>query len=191
MIFMQNTALTKQGFTLIETMVTMAIFILISLALGIFYVDYYQVFHTQQALVSVAGSASATANELQNAALQANQILVSHTFSGTAYNTGQNTLVLELPSIDGSGNIVSGKYDYMVFYATSTHLYKLVQADAQSTRPSGLRQLSDTVSTFTFTYNNIDLTQADKIDVDMQMQVVANRQTIPYYLHQAIYLRNR
>ncbi len=181
----------KKGFTLIETMVTIAIFILVSLALGYFYVYYYKIFHTQQALISVAGSASLAANELQNAVLQADQILVSHNFSGTVYNTGQNILVLELPSIDGSGNIVSGKYDYLVFYATSTHLYKLVQANAQSSRPSGSRQLSDTVSTFTFTYNNGDLTQADKIDVDMNLQTVANRQTIPYHLHQTLYLRNR
>ncbi len=181
----------KKGLTLIEAIVTIAIFIVISAALWSFYVNYYQVFHTQQGLVSVAGSASAAANELQNAIWQADQILVSHTFSGTVYNTGQNTLVLELPSIDSSGNIVSAKYDYMVFYATSTHLYKLVQADGQSSRPSGFRQLSDTVSTFTFTYNNADLTQANKIDVDMQLQTVVNRQTIPYHLHQTLYLRNR
>ncbi len=180
----------KQGFTLIETVVVVAIFIILSLALSNLYVNYYQSYYSQQAIIKVASSCSAAANEMQNAALQADQIVASHTFSGIVYSSGQNVLVLEIPSIDSSGNIVSGKYDYMVFYATGTLLYKLVQADAASSRMSGQKQLSSTLSTITFVYNNGDLSQADKIDIDINMQAVAGRQTIPYHIHQEIYLRN-
>lgn len=187
---MKNIKSNKQGFTLFETMIAVFIFIIVSAFLSSLYVNYYRVYYFQQGIVSVAGSASATANELQSAILQADKIVASYDFSGTVYSSGQNILVLEIPSIDSSGNIVSGKYDYAVFYATGNFLYKLVQADVSSSRISGQKQLSNTLSAITFTYNNGDLTQANKIDVDIQTQTVVSNQTIPYHLHQEIYLRN-
>lgn len=187
---MQNIKSDKQGFTLIETVVVIAIFIIISFVLSNLYINYYQAYYLQEAIIKAAGSASFAANEIQNAALQADHIVTSHNFSGTIYSSDQNVLVLEISSIDSSENIVSGKYDYMVFYATGTILYKLVQADASSSRISGQKQLSNTLSTITFAYNNGDLSQANKIDVDINMQAVAGHQTIPYHLHQEIYLRN-
>ena len=116
--------------------------------------------------------------------------MTSHNFSGTTYSTDQHTLVLEIPSVDGSGNIVSGKHDYTVFHLTGKNLYRLVQADAASSRPSGLNQISDAVAAIIFTYNNSDLSKATKIDANIQMQTISGGQTISYNLHQEIYLRN-
>ena len=181
----------NQGFTFIEAVVSVAIFIFITLAMLYLYYNYSNIYNYQQVEAKVAGSARTAANELQKTTLQADKIVSSHTFSGHAYSTGQNTLVLEIPSIDSSGNIVSGKYDYVVFYASGTNFYELTGADAASSRPSGLKQLSDSVATITFTCNNANLDLADKIDADLQMQTTTRRQTITYHLHQEIYLRNK
>lgn len=181
----------KQGFTLVETIITITIFIIISVALGVFFVYYYQNFNIQQTIVNMVGAASGTASELQNIILQADKIMANHDFSGTVYETNQNTLVLELPSIDGSGDIISGKYDYAVFYATGTSFYKLIQGDPSSARLSGLKQLSGIVLSLVFTYNNGDLNQADKVSVDMQMQTTVSRQIVSHHFYQEIYLRNR
>jgi prepilin-type N-terminal cleavage/methylation domain-containing protein len=187
---MQNIKLDKLGFTLIETVIVITIFTIILFTLAGLYISYYQAYNVQQAIIGVASSASTTANELQNAALQADQIIASHTFSSTVYNTDQDTLVLEMPSIDSSGNIISGKYDYVVFYVTGTDLYKLAETDSYSSRQSGLKKLSDTISTITFVYNNINLSQANEINVDMEMQKTSGHKNVPYNLHQKIYLRN-
>jgi hypothetical protein len=178
------------GFSAIEAIFASAILIF---ALGVFvalYANYSKFYKRQQTEITIGDSARQAVKELQNVALQANQIMTSHSFSGTTYTTGQHTLVMEIPSVDSSGNIVSGKHDYVVFYLTGNNFFKLVQADAVSNRSSGQNQISDAVSALTFTYNNANLALANKIDTDIQMQTISGGQTIAYHLHQEIYLRN-
>lgn len=181
----------RNGFTLIEVIFAVAILIFMFVAITYLYNNYYNVYGFQQTNVSVADSAHAAMRELQNAALQADKIIASHTFSGNTYNTGQHTLVLEIPSIDGSQNIVSGKYDYVVFYITGKNLYKRFQADAASSRSSSLTTISTIVSTLTFTYDNANLAQASKISTDIDVQKAAGKRTVTYHLAQEIYLRNK
>lgn len=181
----------NQGFTFIEAVFAVAVFIFITLAMMYLYYNFSNIFNYQQVEARVAGSARTAANELQSAVLQANKIVSSHAFSGHTYNTSQNTLVLEIPSVNSSGGIVDGKFDYAVFYTTGANLYKLTQADAASIRPSGLKQLSDAVAAITFVFDNANLDLAGKIDTDMQMQAMARRRTVAYHLYQELYLRNK
>jgi hypothetical protein len=183
--------LNNRCFSLTETVIATAILIFILVALIVLYNNYLKSFNNQQARIAMESSARETVKELQSAALQADQIVTSHSFSGTTYTTGAHTVVLELPSIDGSGNIVSGKFDYVVFYLTGKNLYRRIQVDAASSRPSGLNKISDVVSTLSFTYDNADLSKATKIDTDLEMQAIAGSQNVSYELRQEIYLRNK
>jgi hypothetical protein len=188
---MKNKNQNNRCFSLAETVIATAILIYVLVALLVLYNNFFKVYSNQQTRVALGNSAREAVKELKNAALQANQIVASHNFSGTTYSTGQHTLVLEIPSIDGSGNIVNGKHDYAVFYLTGTNLYRRIQADAASSRPSGLNKISDAVSAITFTYNSADLALATKIDADMEMQKISGGQNVSYQLHQEIYLRNK
>lgn len=188
---MKKNKLNKQGFSFIETVIAVSILIFILVPLSLIYSGFSKFYNYQQAKIKTGGTAREAVKELQGAALQADQIITSHTFSGTVYSTDQHTVVLEIPSVSSSGNIVNGKYDYAVFYTTGKNLYRLVQADAASSRPSGLNKISDTVSALTFTYNNSNLAQANKIDADMQMQTTSGNQTVSSRLYQEIYLRNK
>jgi prepilin-type N-terminal cleavage/methylation domain-containing protein len=187
---MADIKLAKRGFTLIETIIAITIFAILCFALVNVYLKYYNAYHTQQAIISVAGSASTVANELQNATLQAKQVIISHTFSSGTYNSNQNTLVLQMPSIDSSGNILTDKYDYVVFYASGANFYRLVEIDGSSSRNAGLKKLSDTVSVIEFFYNDSDLSKVNEITVDINMQKISGHQTFPYSLDQKLYLRN-
>jgi Tfp pilus assembly protein PilW len=187
---MKKKGSNKLGFSLIETIIASAIMILALGAFSVLYINFSKSYSRQQTEISIGDSARAVAKEIQSAALQANHIIASYTFSGTLYSTDQHTVVLEIPSIDGSGNIVSGKHDYAVFYQTGKNLNKIFEADAASSRSSSQSQLSDAVSTLTFTYNNPDLSLASKIDTNLQMQTISRGQTVSYDLHQEIYLRN-
>ena len=190
MIFMKKKGATSDGITFAEAIISVTILIIILLALVYLYSNFTKVYNYQQAVMNLSGSARAAANELQSTALQADKIVASHNFSGTTYSSDQDTLVLEIPSVDNQGNIVDDKYDYAVFYLTGRNLYKLIQSDAASSRPSGLQQLCDSVETITFVYNNADLSLANKIDTDIEMQTMTRRQTVLYNLSQDIYLRN-
>jgi type II secretory pathway pseudopilin PulG len=188
---MKKNRSNKSGFSLIEALFASAILVFILVAFVVLYVNFFKFYNRQQAEMKIGDSARNAVKELQSAALQANKIAASHDFSGTVYSTDQDTLVLEIPSIDGSGNIISGKYDYAVFYVTGENLYKLTEADASSSRPSNLKQLSESISTITFTCNNPDLALANKVDADIQMETSLSGQTISYHLYQQIYLRNK
>lgn len=174
-----------------ETVIATAILIFILVALLVLYNNYFKSFNNQQARIAMGSSAREAVKELQSAFLQADQIMDSHNFSGTTYTTNENTVVLEIPSIDGSKNIVNEKYDYVVFYLTGKNFFRLVEADAVSSRPSGLNRISDTVSTLVFTYDNLDLSQTTKIETDIGMQAISGGRNVSYQLHQEIYLRNK
>jgi Tfp pilus assembly protein PilE len=181
----------KIGFTLLETTITVAIILIISGVLSGFYVNYYRIYHRQQSIFNMVNSASLAANDLQNLVLQASQIITSHSFSGNVYSTDSDTLVLEIPSVDSSGNIISGTYDYVAFYATGTSFYKLIEANAASDRTSEQKRLSNVLSSAVFTYNNTDLSLANKIETEMHFQTTAGgNETISYSLQPILYLRN-
>src|SRR4030065_1607532 len=115
---------------MIEAIITVSILAYIVVALLVLYTNYSKFYRFQQAKINTGGSAREAIKELQNAVLQTDNGMASHNFSGTDYSSGTNSVVLEIPSVDGSGNIVSGKFDYVVFYATGKDLYRRVQADA-------------------------------------------------------------
>jgi hypothetical protein len=188
---MKKNKLNNQCFSLAETVIATAVLIFILVALIVLYNNYLKSYHNQETRISMGTAAREAMKELQSAALQANQIVASQTIFGVTYTTGAHTVVLRIPSIDGSGNIVSGKYDYAVFYLTGKNLYRSVQADVASSRSSVSNKISDAVNTLIFSYDNPDLSQATKIETDIEMLAIAGGQNVSLDLHQKIYLRNK
>ena len=188
---MKKNKFNNQCFSLAEAVVSVAVVIYILVAFLVIYKNYDKFYNRQQTEIAIGNSGREAVKELQNAALQSDKILASQTISGTLYTTGTHTVVLEIPSINGSGNIVSGKNDYAVFYLTGKSFYRRLQANAASSRHSGLTTISDSVSALTFTYDNANLAQAAKIDMDIQMQAITGGQTVSSHLYQEIYLRNK
>ncbi|MDD3486926.1 MAG: type II secretion system protein [Candidatus Moranbacteria bacterium] len=181
----------KKGFTFIEAIAAVAIFIFISVAMVTIYVNYVKAFNYNQAVMKLAGSARSVSSEVEKMVLQSNQIIDSHIFSGNVYTTNSDTLVLELPSIDNSKNIVNGKYDYIVFYIEGSGFYELIQADADSSRVSIERQIAESVKNIVFTYDNSNVVEAKRVDLTLDMQETVNNKMAQYRLDQEIYLRNK
>jgi hypothetical protein len=154
------------------------------------YTGYYTVFAIQQARVEVNGSAREVADEFKHTALQASQVVTSHTFSGEDHISGSDEVVFRLPAIDGTGTTIAGVYDYIAFFATSTSVYKVTDAGAGSARGSGSKRLSDTLSALAFTYNSASLSLATSTEIDIQTQKTVKGQVIQAHLHESARLRN-
>ena len=191
MITMPFRKKAQVGFTLLETIVAIAIMTIVLAALLVLLTNFYKVFNAQQSTARVSGSATIAGNELQAKISQATQIVTSATISGTLYTTDSDTLVLELPSINGFGAVIAGTYDYAVFYVSSGALYERVQPNGASSRPTIYKQLSNSISSTSFTYNSGDVTQATKVDINILMQLTAGRTTSTHQLKQTLYLRNQ
>ena len=182
---------TKKAFTLIELVIVVTFTALFMIVLSRFFGNYLKSFNFMKATVEVTWSGGRVMTETSRAIRQADMVVASKVISGTTYTSGSGSLVLELPSIDVSGNILTGKYDYIVFYKSGSNIYERTSADAGSVRASGQEQLSKTAQSLAFSYDNTDLSQAKKIDVEVQTQEQLGNQTNSSHLHQQINLYNK
>lgn len=180
----------ERGFTLIETLTVIFISSLIILAVFTLYANYENLLGTQSALIDTAGSASAVVTDIKSSVLQATHVVTSHSFSGTNYISTTTSLVLELPSRTSAGDIVAGSYDYIAYYASSTGLYRIVDAAVGSSRQSGTRSFSHTLKTLVFSYNDSIFASVSKVTIDITTEEVVKQKSTAAHLNQQMYLRN-
>lgn len=180
----------KNGFSLVETVIIIGISTVAFIALVNLFLVFNSLYGYQRALMGTAGSASTSMNALEASVLPADQVLASHTFSGTTHSSATTTLVLELPTVDSSGNLVGTSKDYVVVYASSTTLYLLTESAAGSTRVSGRTQLTTMLNSVSFTYDHSDFTKVTNVIADVQTQTQYKTQTLHNHLRERLYLRN-
>lgn len=187
---MSRTTERQFGFTLIEVTLTLGLLIIILVGFLSLYEGYDRVYASEQALVAIAGSARSAVGEFQTLAMQAVRVVPTIEINGTTYTTDQSTLILELPAINSSGDVIAGTFDYAVIYSSGTKAYRLMSANANSARNSGLKQLSDTVLSLTFTTTAATASEKPKAEIHIHTQTKAGRSTHTYQLRQQAYLRN-
>ncbi len=180
----------SRGFSIVETVVVVFIFGLIVVVIYTVYSNYSGVIGTQEALMDTAGSLSATMVDIEKSVNQADKVVSTHTFSDTTVTSTSTSLVVEMPAVDASGNIVTNIYDYIGYYATGTKAVRVVDAAASSSRQTSSRSFSQTLSALKFTYDNSDLTLVTNITVDATTSTVVKQKTITSHLKQTDYMRN-
>ncbi len=180
----------KRGFTLLESVIVIGISALALIALSNLFFIFNSIYGYQQVFMATSGSASKTLNALEAAVFPAEHVLASRSFSGTTYTSSTTVLVLELPSIDSSGNIISGVKDYVAFYTDSAKFYRLVEAGSGSTRVSGLTLLSTTLNALSFTYDNADFAQVANVTAELRMQAQFKQEVVQSHLREQLHLRN-
>jgi hypothetical protein len=126
-------------------------------------------------------------------------VLSSKTINGTLYTTSTNALVLQVPSIDSTGNIISGCSDYVAIYRHATRtteiwtdidINNVTCAAGTSVRPDGQRLLTGNNSTLTFSYNNWHPYSATRVSVFLVNQKTVRSATLTTKTWTSIFLRN-
>lgn len=182
---------TTRAFTLVETVIVVTVSAIMFTAISVLIYNLNKTSEYQQTVLQSSGSAGMLVKEVEALTLPADAVLQTHTFSGTVRTSTSTTLVLEIPSIDSSGNIVPNAHDYAAFYTTGTDAYRVLEANISSQRVSGTKKLSSTVNSLTFSYNNTDFTQVDTITVDAQMRAQVKQELVYDHRQQQVRLRNR
>lgn len=180
----------KHGFTLVETVVVIALTTMMMLALSTLYINFNSLYAYQQTVVATTGAAGGAINAISSAVLPADQVLASHVFSSGTISSGVSALVLELPTVDASGNIVAGKHDYIAFYLTGTDLYRKIETDAGSARISGTKRVSVLVSSLAFTYDNVDFTKVTNVTTNITAQLNTKKGLVQMHMSGQFYMRN-
>lgn len=179
-----------RAFTLIETVIIIAITAMMMLALAALFINFNSFYVYQQTFTATVKSAGGAINAISDASLPADQVLASHVFSIGTISSGATSFALELPSIDSSGNILAGKHDYIGFYLTGTDLYRRTEADASSVRTSGTKKVATLVSSLSFTYDNTDFTKVTSVTTDIIAQLNTKKGLVQTHLNEQFYLRN-
>ncbi len=154
------------------------------------YVMYGRVTIFQQSSIEVALGASSIMDAVRTAGMQAKRVIAAHTFSGVSYNSGTTTALFELPAIDVSGAIITNAYDYIGIYASSTSVYRLIDAAPSSSRLSGKKQLTSVLGALTFTYDNPSFPLVTSITVNATTSATVRGEVTQTHLRDHIYFRN-
>ena len=179
-----------KGFTLIETVITIAIFVFIMAAIATLYFFYMRAFGFEQATINTGVGVSMLMDAERTAALQADAIVSSHAFSGTTYYSSATTTVFELPSIQSTGAAITGSHDYIVIYVSGTSASRVSDIAAGSARVSPKVLLTNTMSAINITYNNATISLATSTTVDATTSASYRGITTSTHLNEVFYLRN-
>lgn len=180
----------SRGFTLLEVLITTAIFAVLMVAVTQLYVVYGRVIDLQKSSIGVALGGNSIMQATREAGLQAAHIVASHTFSGISYSSGTTTVLFELPSIDASGAVIPSTYDYVGIYASGTSAYRIIDAAAGSARVSGTKILTNTLDALALTYDSASFPAVTSVTVNATTSVLVHEVATQVHLREHIYLRN-
>lgn len=144
----------QAGLTLIELLIGIAISSLVVTAFLALYAEGQKFFFNKNAESDAIEDSRLPMAELSRDIRGANGVSdVAVDVDGVAYQTGEQCLVLEMPSLDATGGIISGHADYIIYTVAEGRLLKIVQPDeAVSARSARRRVLADAVTAFGLAY---------------------------------------
>ncbi|MBI4457801.1 hypothetical protein HY633_02460 [Candidatus Uhrbacteria bacterium] len=190
----QAAASDRAGFSLMETLTVIGVMSVVMMMVGQIFTAGYDVYAKQTARTENESGAVVAGKAIADLSRGASEIVASSTVDGTSYTTSDEVLVLKMPAIDGSNNIVVASYDYVAFARSPTDATKILvhtQAAAGSKRRTGSRLVTAYNDVLKFRYNRADPALAGRVQV-----YIVNRQTkrataVTTKSWTAIFLRNR
>lgn len=155
--------INNRGITLIETMIGLAISALLVVILSYCLIIVLRLNEAQKTISALTTSTDRGIYRISSSIQQSSQILTSAVISGTTYTTSSTVLVLKIPTVNSSGQIISGSYDTIVYRRNPSDLSELQEitdAEAGSQRFDGTHLIARFVTNLLFRYNKSDYTSA-------------------------------
>lgn len=144
--------MNEKGFTLVETITTLGIATVVGTLLVIIIVNTGGLFYKQASKVEQGLSVNDALYKVQESIKASSGIAASFTSSSSTFTTGPGQLVLKIPSIDSSGNVITNTFDHFVFFLDQKKLLFKVFPDAASTRSPKDQIFSTNADTLIFNY---------------------------------------
>ena len=144
----------QAGLTLIELLIGIAISTIVITAFLTLYAEGQKYFLNQdarsEALEDSRLPMAQISRDIRGAARVSDATVE---VDGVDYQTNGQCLVLEVPSIDATGAMISGHTDYIIYAVAGPRLLKIIQPDeAVSARTARRRVLADAVIAFGLAY---------------------------------------
>ncbi len=193
MILQTFRASSRRGFTLAEVLVVTGLMsILISLGVGIFLANnkFYQNQTGKVLNVNVTREAADRINEYTRLGIT---FATSHIYNLVTYTTGPETLILQIPSVESDGDIISGVFDYVIItkdLGAANRLLLIVDSHPSSSRLARFYEITSALTSLSFTYDNADLSLARKVAYQIDV-LQAGRYPASEQINGSASLRNK
>jgi prepilin-type N-terminal cleavage/methylation domain-containing protein len=155
----------KKGFTLIEVVLVIVLFTMLSLAVMDMYSGQNKIFNFQSSELIITNDARMALDEIDNYVRGSNRVLAAY----DTYTTGASTLILQMHSLDATGIMIPGTFDTVLFYMDGSKLMRKLIPDASSSRQASEKMLADNVTSLTFTYNNADISLVTEVSEEIAL----------------------
>ncbi len=157
--YLHNTAylIPNTGFTLIEVLITLTIAAVAGGLIVQVVIQNNGLFYQETTKVSHGLTLNTAKHMLQNDLKTASSIASGYPVSAPNFITSSTLLVLQVPSVDSSGNIIENVYDYIVYSKdpnTPKIFRKNYYPDPASSKKSQNQVLLTELSFLEFTYLN-------------------------------------
>jgi prepilin-type N-terminal cleavage/methylation domain-containing protein len=143
----------SQAFTLVEVLVAALITGILSTIIAGVFLSAKNGYIANDSALEVHADARQAMDWMVRDIKWANQAIGSVNIGGTVYSTGLNELVLNIPSVDGSGDIRAGFFDTVVYTLNGTDLMRIVDPDPVSARVARNDTVANNVNNLRFTLN--------------------------------------
>ena len=178
------------AFTLIETVIVVAVSLSMMLALSLLLYTFNKSSTHGKLSAQSYDSASAVLREVEAFVLPASAVLETHSFASATHTSTTTSLVLQVPSIDSSGNVITNTYDYVAFYTAGTNVYRLLEKNALSARVAGTQLLSQTLGALSFSYDSATFSEIRVVTIDIETGATVKEEVFTTRLREQIRLRN-
>ena len=163
-----RTRRAEGGFTLVEVMVATTLMIVVLGVVFSVYIGQQRNFIIGNSYLDIHQSARIAMDSMAKDLRWTKELVSSKGGYTTATSSPRNCIVLKVPSIDSSHNVIDGKFDYFVYRLNEGALERIVtDCDASSHRSYGIRTIAKNVDSIAFTWRDKnDLTPPPPIPLD-------------------------
>lgn len=112
----------------------------------------------------------------------ATQLEASRSISGTNYVTGNNEMVIKIPSIDANNKVISNTYDYVVYALDSSdprQLRKIVDPNVASSRGSLNQTIANNINSFSLSSGGTPLGSIGSLSTVTAVEITINVNKTP------------
>lgn len=153
---------SNKGFSLFELLLAVAISVVIGGLMVRIFVQNTSFFNLQQSKVSGNIDLNNMTQIINSDLRSSVSVAIGYPVVSPTYTSSDTVLVLKIPSIDSSKNIITNLYDYIVIAKDSQKpliLREIVYPDAGSSRASSNKVLTTGLSSVRFLYFDVNKMQ--------------------------------
>lgn len=186
---------TTQGFTLLEVTIATFISSLVAGLLILIMVNNTTLQYLQSAKIAQGVSINEVLFKTKLALKEANAVSIGYPLVAPNYLSSSTTLILQLPTIDASNEIVGNSYDYMIFLLEGDKLKQKTFPNLLSKRKVTDAILAKNVASIKFDYLDssgqvVSAGGASKVVVTVQTREKAGKDDVISIATGGAYLRN-